>query len=96
MQAPRKRILVAGAGLGGLTAALSLLDRGYDVQVSMDGKTWGAPVAQGQGTGTPTIITFKPVQAKFVRVTQTGKATDTASWSVLNFRVFAAPGTPSR
>jgi salicylate hydroxylase len=29
----RKRILIAGAGIGGLTAALALLKRGYDVQV---------------------------------------------------------------
>jgi salicylate hydroxylase len=29
----KARILVAGAGLGGLTAALALLDRGYDVEV---------------------------------------------------------------
>lgn len=29
----RKHVLVAGAGLGGLTAALSLLDRGFDVDV---------------------------------------------------------------
>src|SRR4051812_19774871 len=27
------RVLIAGAGIGGLTAALSLLKRGYDVQV---------------------------------------------------------------
>lgn len=29
----RKRILIAGAGIGGLTAALALLKRGHDVQV---------------------------------------------------------------
>ena len=29
----RLRILIAGGGLGGLTAALSLLQRGFEVQV---------------------------------------------------------------
>jgi mono/diheme cytochrome c family protein len=61
----------------------------YQVQVSMDGKSWGKPIAEGVGTGTPTIISFRPVQARFVRVTQTGTADNQAAWSVLNFRVYA-------
>ena len=48
--------------------------RGYQVQVSMDGTTWGNPVAQGAGTGAATTITFAPVRAKFVRITQTQTA----------------------
>ena len=40
----------------------------------MDGSTWSAPVAQGRGTGANTVATFKPVQARFVRITQTGRA----------------------
>jgi putative membrane-bound dehydrogenase-like protein len=64
----------------------------YKIQLSMDGKTWGAPVAQGEGAPTTTIATFRPVQAKFVRVTQTGTAEDAPAWSVLNFRVYAASG----
>jgi mono/diheme cytochrome c family protein len=63
---------------------------GYQVQVSMDGKSWGAPVAQGTGTGTPTVISFRPVQAKFVRITQTGKAESAPPWSVLALRVYTA------
>ena len=46
--------------------------RGYQVQVSMDGTTWGKPVAKGKGTGARTDVTFAPVRAKFVRITQTG------------------------
>jgi mono/diheme cytochrome c family protein len=68
----------------------------YQVQVSMDGKTWSTPVAEGAGALTPTIATFRPVQAKFVRVTQTGKAENAAAWSVLNFRVYAAGGAATR
>jgi mono/diheme cytochrome c family protein len=64
----------------------------YKIQLSMDGKTWGAPVAQGEGALTTTVATFRPVQAKFVRVTQTGTAEDAPAWSVLNFRVYAAGG----
>jgi mono/diheme cytochrome c family protein/glucose/arabinose dehydrogenase len=60
----------------------------YQIQVSMDGKTWGKPIAEGAGSFSPTIATFHPVQAKFIRVTQTGKAENAAAWSVLNFRVY--------
>jgi hypothetical protein len=60
----------------------------YQVYVSMDGQSWGKPVAEGAGSFSPTIATFRPVQAKFVRVTQTGKAENAAAWSVLNFRVY--------
>lgn len=63
---------------------------GYRVQVSTDGKSWGAPVAEGKGASATTIATFRPVQAKFVRVTQTGKAASAPAWSVLNFRVYVA------
>jgi mono/diheme cytochrome c family protein len=62
----------------------------YQVQVSMDGKSWGKPVAEGAGIGTPTVIAFRPVQAKFVRVTQTGTAESAGAWSVLNFRIYGA------
>ena len=48
--------------------------RGYQVQVSMDGTNWGTTVAQGAGTGAATTITFAPVRAKFVRITQTQTA----------------------
>ena len=34
--------------------------RGYQVQVSMDGTTWSAPVAEGKGTGRSTVISFAP------------------------------------
>ncbi len=69
---------------------------GYKIQLSMDGNTWGAPVAQGAGSSATTIATFRPVQAKFVKVTQTGSAEDAPAWSVLNFRVYAAGGAPAR
>jgi glucose/arabinose dehydrogenase/mono/diheme cytochrome c family protein len=67
--------------------------RAFEVQVSMDGATWGPPVARGQGVGTSTSVTFPPVRAKFVRITQTGSAADAPPWSVLRLRLFEAPGT---
>src|SRR5262245_25892319 len=62
---------------------------GYRVQVSMDGKAWGTPVAEGKGSPATTVATFKPVRAKFIRITQTDKAESSLPWSVLNFRVYA-------
>ena len=45
--------------------------RRYTVEVSSDGATWSAPIAEGAGTGQSTVIAFAPVRAKFVRITQT-------------------------
>jgi mono/diheme cytochrome c family protein len=63
---------------------------GYRVQVSTDGKTWGAPVAEGKGSPATTVATFKPVRARFIRVTQTDQPENAVPWSVLNFRVYGA------
>jgi mono/diheme cytochrome c family protein len=60
----------------------------YRVQVSTDGKSWSAPVAEGKGSPATVVATFRPVQAKFIRVTQTERSE--SPWSVLNFRVYAA------
>jgi mono/diheme cytochrome c family protein/glucose/arabinose dehydrogenase len=62
----------------------------YKIQLSMDGKKWSAPVAEGAGSPATIVATFKPAQAKFVRVTQTGSTPDAPAWSILNFRVYAA------
>ena len=60
----------------------------YRIQVSMDGSTWSKPVAEGRGSPDTTIATFQPVMAKFVRVTQTGRAEAAPAWSVLNLRIY--------
>ena len=52
-------------------------------------KTWGAPVAEGKGSPATTVATFRPVQARFIRVTQTDSGENAPPWSVLNFRVYA-------
>ena len=47
--------------------------RGCTVQVSDDSKNWGKPIAKGKGTNALLEISFPPIEAKFLRVTQTGK-----------------------
>jgi mono/diheme cytochrome c family protein/glucose/arabinose dehydrogenase len=67
--------------------------RGYQVQVSADGTTWSAPVAEGQGSPGTTVITLTPVSAKFVRITQTATIGDAPPWSMRLVRLYAAPGS---
>ncbi|HLX60610.1 MAG TPA: discoidin domain-containing protein, partial [Planctomycetota bacterium] len=56
--------------------------RGYKVEVSMDGKNWGAkPVADGKGNNALTEISFAPVKTKFIKITQTGSVTG-LFWSI--------------
>lgn len=64
--------------------------RTYEVQVSMDGKTWSEPVATRQGSEADQTVVFAPVDAKFVRITQTTtvEAEDTAPWSMRQLQLF--------
>jgi mono/diheme cytochrome c family protein len=81
-----------GGGPGGPPPPpVGTFPRGYRVQLSMDGSTWSTPVAEGQGSGLTTVIAFRPAAAKFIRITQTGTATDNAPWSMQRLRLFAAP-----
>jgi hypothetical protein len=56
----------------------------------MDGKMWGAPAAEGQGSGSTTIIAFRPVRAKFVRITQTATVDNAPAWSIQRLRLYRA------
>ncbi|MHA6757777.1 discoidin domain-containing protein [Streptacidiphilus sp. PAMC 29251] len=51
--------------------------RGYTVQTSSDGVTWGATLATGAGSGQVTTVSFPSTTARYVRVTQTGSS---GSW----------------
>ncbi len=62
--------------------------RGYRVEVSMNGTAWGKPVAEGKGAGPHTTITFAPVRAKFVRITETDTVDGAPSWSMTNMRLY--------
>jgi hypothetical protein len=63
------------------------------VQVSADGASWGAPVAQGAGATPSTLIAFRPVTAKFIRITQTGTASGNEVWSIQQVRVYQSGRT---
>lgn len=76
-----------GGGRGG-PPPVAMFPRGYRVQVSADGQTWSASVADGQGTGATTMITFTPVQARFVRITQTATAANLPAWFIRSMRLF--------
>ena len=79
-----------GIGRGNTTPLVAGFPRGYEVDVSVDGTSWGKPVAQGQAKGIHTAISFTPVRAKFVRIRQTGTAAD-APWSLRRLKVLT-PG----
>jgi mono/diheme cytochrome c family protein len=80
----------SGGGRAG-SAPVWTFPRGYQVQVSADGKTWSAPIAEGQGVPGTTVITFAPVSAKFVRITQTATVSDAPAWSMRLLRLYQAP-----
>jgi mono/diheme cytochrome c family protein/glucose/arabinose dehydrogenase len=90
---------VAGARGGGPPVPppppVGTYPRSFRVETSMDGASWGAPVATGEGGGLMTAIAFRPVRAKFVRITQTAAATDGASWTMQRLRLYQAPGRPA-
>ena len=87
---------VAGApprGFGGRSAIVLPppgFPRGYTVEVSTDGSTW-TQVAEGQGDGGTTVITFKPVDAKFIKITQTASVENAPVWSIQRLRLYQPP-----
>ena len=56
----------------------------------MDGTKWSEPVAEGKGSGTRTVISFKPVAAKFVRITQTDTIENAPNWTISGLRIYEA------
>jgi mono/diheme cytochrome c family protein/glucose/arabinose dehydrogenase len=85
----------AGAPGGGPPTMVGTFPLGYRVQVSIDGTTWSAPVAEGQGSAPTTVMIFRPVRAKFVRITQTATVENGPTWSIQRLRLYQAPGQPA-
>src|SRR5205085_2935298 len=63
--------------------------RRYQVQVSSDGAAWSTPVAEGAGAdASTTTITFAPVSAKVIRITQTAAVPGAPPWSMRLLRLY--------
>ena len=61
----------------------------------MNGATWTTLPSQRRAEGTLTILSFKPAQAKFVRLSSPTPATAEgtpapANWSMTNLRLYQA------
>ncbi|TJY38259.1 fibronectin type III domain-containing protein [Cohnella pontilimi] len=65
--------------------------RGYQVFVSNDGTNWGSAVASGTGTGPVVTVSFAAQTARYIKVVQTGSATNW--WSIREFNVYTSGGT---
>jgi len=61
--------------------------RGYEVYAYVDEDNPGAPVAKGEGSGPVLEIRFAPVQARFLKIVQTGRVDDGWWWSIDELRV---------
>ncbi len=62
--------------------------RGYQVQVSADGATWGSAIASGKGSAQVTVVDFASQSARYIRVTLTSAAASTTHWwSIAEFNV---------
>ena len=81
-----------GAGPAAVPRPVPGFPREYQVQLSLDGKDWGKPVATGQGSPL-TVVSLNPTRAKFIRITQTGSMPDAPAWVIQNLRVYQAPPT---
>ena len=78
----------SGAGRGSAAPVGVGYPRGYQVQVSLDGANWSTPIAEGAGAGSATAITFAPVGAKFVRLTQTQPVADAPPLAIQRLRLY--------
>jgi CUB/sushi domain-containing protein len=67
--------------------------RAYQVLVSNDGVTFSAPVATGMGTAPLITVSFANQTARFIKVVQTGAASNW--WSIAEFNVYSAGSCPA-
>jgi beta-glucosidase len=60
---------------------------GYQIVVSMDGTTWGSPIASGVGTATLVTVDFPPVTARYIQIVLTANDVNINWWSIAEFNV---------
>jgi hypothetical protein len=60
--------------------------RGYQIFVSNDGVSWGTAVASGTGTSSPIAASFAAVTGRYLRIVQTGSASNW--WSIVELQVY--------
>jgi mono/diheme cytochrome c family protein len=89
-----KEELVSGLVLDS-AASGSDFPRGYKVEVSSDGTNWSRTVAEGKGEKSLTTITFPPIKAKAVRITQTDSAKG-SYWSIHELQVLDGRSSPTQ
>ena len=58
----------------------------YEVAISTDGINWGEPISTGRGSAPETVINFDPIDARHIRILQTG-STDRFWWSIQELNV---------
>ncbi|MGC3943196.1 MAG: discoidin domain-containing protein [Chryseolinea sp.] len=58
-------------GRGNEPPPIQTSPRGYNVEVSSDGKNWESVVTNGEGIGQNTTVRFAPADARFLRMTLT-------------------------
>lgn len=67
--------------------------RSYELRVSADGSAWET-VATGGSDTRRTVITFQPVEARYVRLELMGRAPDDAPWSMTGLTIYHVAVTP--
>jgi sialate O-acetylesterase len=77
------------------TASSGDYPRGYQVNISNDGNTWGSPIASGAGSSAVTTINFTARTARYIRVTQTTTGSTGNWWSIHEFNVYGGATAPT-
>lgn len=64
--------------------------RGLRVEVSADGQHWSKPVYNGSNASSIAELMFKPVPARFLRISQTSGGDNRTSWSLEELDIYTA------
>ena len=88
MQRLRRAEPPNAGGQPGPPVFVSTAPAAYRVEISLDGRSWSAPVAEGEGTGNSTVIPFAPTQARHLRIMRTGDGEGDTSWAMQRLRLF--------